>query len=314
MMVKGKVLIAAPVHPVLTEGLEAEGYQLVSFPEIKQEQAFELIKSCVGVITSTRLQLDAALIDAAPELRWIGRMGSGMEVIDLVHAAKKNIACVASPEGNCNAVAEHALGLLLSLTKNIHVSANEVVKGIWLREENRGYELEGRTIGLIGFGHTGRAFARKLRCMDMRILAFDIAGQSDVPDYVEMCSLGRIKDEAEIISFHVPHGADTYHYFNAAFADEMQHNFWLLNTSRGTVVDTSALSPLLESGKLRGAGLDVWETEPISRMDLPQRQQLDQILGQAKVILTAHIAGYTYEALYKMSATLLQKIHSLSGL
>lgn len=314
MSVNGKVLIAAPVHEVLTEGLLREGYELVSMPQIRQEQAFQLITDCVGVITSTRLQLDVELLNRAPDLRWIGRMGSGMEVIDLAHAAERNIVCMGSPEGNSNAVAEHAMGLLLSLTKKIHSSANEVKYGKWLRDENRGIELEGRTIGLIGFGHTGRAFARKLSSMDMQILAYDIEDQPQAPGYVEICSLGRIQDEAEIVSFHVPISESTYHYFNEDFGRRMKNPFWLLNTSRGNVVDPTVLPALLKDGKMLGGGFDVWENEPLSRMNARERQLFEEVGSWPQVIVTPHIAGYSFEALYKMSAILLQRIQSLSSL
>ena len=309
MTSRGKVLIAAPVHTVLTDGLEAAGFELVHAPAIRQADAAGLLRPCVGVITSTRLQLDAALIDAAPELRWIGRMGSGMEVIDVPYAVSKGIACLGSPEGNSNAVAEHALGLLLNLTRRISSSSREVEAGKWLREENRGIELEGRTIGLIGFGHTGRAFARKLQSMDMRILAYDKVPIADPPAYIIPCpDLQQIWDEAGIVSFHVPMAQDTYHYFDQAFAARMRNPAILLNTSRGNVVDASILPELLQSGRLLGAGLDVWEGEPPERMGTEQRAIMLQLAALPQVVVTPHIAGYTFEALYKMSAVLLQRI------
>jgi len=307
------VLLAAPIHPVLRDGLLAQGYELREAVEIRQESAAALLHDCTGVITSTRLMLDAALLDAAPLLRWIGRMGSGLEVIDLAAAAARGISVVSSPEGNANAVAEHALGLLLGLTKHIRRSAVEVRDGKWLREENRGIELEGKTLGIIGFGHTGRAFARKLQGLDMRVLAFDTRPQPDAPSWVEVIdNLELIWNEGTIVSFHVPFAPDTHHYFNQAFADHMKRPFYLLNTSRGTVVDTAILPQLLACGKLLGAGLDVWEQEPISRMDNRQRTLLDELSQHPDVIVTPHIAGYTQEALYKMSATLLAKIGALT--
>ncbi len=314
MMPRGKVLIAAPVHKVLIEGLEAAGYELVQVPGIKQADAPDLLVPCVGVITSTRLQLDRALIDAAPHLRWIGRMGSGMEVIDVAYAESKGISCMGSPEGNSNAVAEHALGLLLNITRRIASSAREVESGQWLREENRGIELEGRTIGLIGFGHTGRAFASKLRSLDMQILAYDKLFIAEPPSYIIPCqSLDRIWDEAEIVSFHVPMAADTFHYFDEAFAARMRNPAILINTSRGNVVNAKVLPGLFQSGKLLGAGLDVWEGEPPERMAAEDRAIMRQLAALPEVVVTPHIAGYTFEALYKMSAVLLDRITHLGG-
>lgn len=305
----GKVLIAAPVHEVLTKGLTAAGYELVVAEKITQETAFELIADCVGVITSTRLQLNKELLDAAPHLEWIGRMGSGMEVIDVEYAATKGIRCYSSPEGNCNAVAEHALGLLLGLTKKITSSNEEVKQGKWQRDENRGIELEGKTIGVIGFGHTGAAFAKKLSGFDICILAYDKYKQDLKFSGVEFCSdLNPIFKEADIISFHVPLQEDTFHYFNTDFLQQMQQPFILLNTSRGQVVETETLIQGLKERKILGAGLDVLEEEPLNKASLYYQEKIMETQAYPQVIITPHIAGYSYEALYKMSKTLLDKI------
>lgn len=304
----GNVLIAAPVHPVLTEGLIAAGYTLTIREKITQQEAMALVPDCTGIITSTRLQVDRALIDAAPKLRWIGRMGSGMEVIDVDYATEKGIRCAGSPDGNCNAVAEHALGLLLNLTKRIHSSANEVVEGKWLREENRGMELEGKTIGIIGFGHTGSAFARKLQGFDMRILAFDILPIQNAPAYVEAVDLQTIFKDATIISFHVPITKDTKNYLDEKFLLEMQQRFLLINTSRGEVIHTGVLKDGLESGKIRGAGIDVWPEEPMEKMGADEILKLNAIKKMEQVIITPHIAGYSHEAIFKMSKSLLEKL------
>ncbi|HEY9177124.1 MAG TPA: NAD(P)-dependent oxidoreductase, partial [Flavipsychrobacter sp.] len=264
---------------------------------------------CTGIITSTRLQVNRELMDAAPLLQWVGRMGSGMEVIDLPYAGERGIACYSSPEGNCNAVAEHALGMLLSLNKRIVKSNAEVKEGQWLRDENRGVELEGKTVGIIGFGHTGSSFARKLYGFDVQVLAYDKYVQGGVPKYMEECrSLDRIFEEADIVSFHVPLQPDTRHYFNQAFLEKMRKPFVLINTSRGGVVDTNTLYDGLLSGKIAGACMDVWEEEPISAMSIEMRSFLDKISPMPNVIITPHIAGYSVEALYKMSKALLNKI------
>lgn len=310
---KGKVLIAAPVHSVLTEGLEAAGYELLHAEKISQDTAPALIRDCTGVITSTRLQLDRALLDAAPALRWIGRMGSGMEVIDVPYAESRGIRCVFSPEGNSNAVAEHALGMLLGLMKNIVRSNEEVKEGKWLRDANRGYELEGKTVGIIGLGHTGRAFARKLQAFDVRILAYDVRPIADCPDYVTLCPELKILQEAsDIISFHVPLSPDTHHYFNEKFLSVLSKRTIVVNTSRGIVVDASVLKRGLEEGKLAGACLDVWEEEPLEKMGQEQRKLLEELVQRPDVVITPHIAGYSFEALYKMSKILLDRIVSVA--
>ncbi len=304
-----KVLIAAPVDAVLTEGLSAFGYECIVHENISQAIAYELIKDCVGVVTSTRLQLDKDLIDTAGELKWIGRMGSGMEVIDLAYAANKGIACFGSPEGNCNAVGEHALGMLLALIRRIVWSGREMEQGVWRREENRGTELEGKTVGIIGCGHTGKAFAKKIQGFDTRILAYDKYNCEGIPAHIVTCkSLEQIFEEADIVSFHVPLQADTKYYFNEQFIAQMRKPFILINTSRGIVTDTMALLHGLSTGKVAGACLDVFEQEPLSGMDVVIAAQLTSL---PNVVVTPHIAGYTFEALYKMSRVLLEKIKAL---
>jgi D-3-phosphoglycerate dehydrogenase / 2-oxoglutarate reductase len=305
----GKVLIAAPVHPVLTDGLTDRGYICIRQEQIVQSTAYELIGDCAGVITSTRLQLDKALLDAAPNLKWIGRMGSGMEVVDVSYAVQKGIKCYSSPEGNCNAVGEHALGMLLSLIRRIVISNDEVRGGSWKREENRGTELEGKTIGIIGFGHTGRALAKKLQGFDMRILIYDKYERASMPAYVENCdSLAPIFKEADIVSFHVPVQDDTIHYLDDEFIAAMSKPFIVLNTSRGAVADTAALQAGMASGKVAGACLDVFEEEPVTARTIETNKLLHELMELPNIIVTPHIAGYTFEALFKMSKTLLGKI------
>lgn len=303
------VLIAAPVDPVLTDGLSQLGYRCMHNEQITQDVAADLVKDCAGIITSTRLQLDQQLIDAAPFLQWIGRMGSGMEVIDVPYAQSKGIKCFSSPEGNCNAVGEHALGMLLSLMRRISWSQEEIKHGLWLREENRGTELEGKTVAIIGFGHTGSSFARKLAGFDVNIIAYDKYDTSRIPDHITTCSsLEHVYREADILSFHVPLQHDTKHYFNRAFLDNMAKPFVLINTSRGPVVDTDALRFGLASGSVVGACLDVFEGEPPVKMNKHIFSIFQEIIVLPNVVATPHIGGYTFEALYKMSKTLLDKI------
>lgn len=308
-MTKGKVLIAAPVHEVLKKGLEVAGYELLLQEKISQEQGLALIRDCVGVITSTRLQLNKELIDAAPLLQFIGRMGSGMEVIDVPYAVSKGIRCIGSPEGNCNAVAEHALGMLLSLNKNILKSHNEIKEGKWLRDENRGTELEGKTIGIIGYGHTGMAFAKILRGFDARILAYDKYKTIAPEAHIIVCnSIEQILQEADVVSLHVPFQKDTFHLIDENFVLKMRKNFILLNTSRGTVVDSKIIKHFLEEGKIKGLAADVWEEEPLEKMTPEYSSILNDLIAMNNTLITAHIAGYSHEALFKMSLILLERI------
>lgn len=304
-----KVLIAAPVHEVLISGLIEEGYECIIKEKIKQEEAFVIVKNVSGIITSTRLDINKELIDIAPKLEWIGRMGSGMEIIDVDYAKRKGISCYSSPEGNRNAVAEHALGMLLALNKKVLKSANEVKDGKWLRNENRGIELEGKTIGIIGFGNTGGAFAKVLSGFDVKILAYDKYKDNYATSFVEECtSLNKIFEQADIISFHVPWNEETHHYFNDDFLSAMRKHFVLINTSRGSVVKTEVLLKGLIEGRINGSCIDVWEEEPITKMSYDMKNYLDKIAQMEQVIITPHIAGYSHEALYKMSKILLNKI------
>lgn len=308
-MAKGKVLIAAPIHDVLAQGLVAAGYSLVRKEQISQVEAMSLIEDCVGVVTSTRLQLDAALIDAAPQLIFIARMGSGMEVIDVPYAQSKGIRCIGSPDGNANAVAEHALGMLLAFNKRMLASNQDLKQGMWLREEHRGEELEGKTIGIIGFGHTGKALARLLSGFDMRILVYDKYVQPMPTNQIEVCtSLSQLQQEVDILSLHVPYASDTFHMIDNTFLLQMAKPIVLINTSRGTVIDNQCLLPLLQSGRLRGLLLDVWEEEPFNKMSIKNKQIFNELVTLPNVFITPHIAGYSFESLYKMSLRLLERI------
>lgn len=305
----GVVLIAAPAHPVLAEGLAAAGYSLRFAETVKQSEAPALLHDCVGVVTSTRLILDRALLESAPTLQWIGRMGSGLEIIDLDYAMARGIRVESSPEGNRNAVAEHAVGLLLSLTKKIVWSSREVLRGGWPREEGRGIELEGKTVGIIGFGHTGQAFARKLVGFDVEILAYDKYRTLSVQEGVQVCkSLEPIFNRADVISFHVPLRSDTRNYFDDAFVGALKKPVILLNTSRGEVVDADALESALLTGRIAAAGLDVWNIEPPRILSGKEKELMLRVAAMPQVVLTPHIAGYSHEALYKMSAVLLDKL------
>lgn len=305
---KGDVLIAAPVHPVLPEGLEAAGYRVKMMDVVTPETAAAAIADCTGVITSNRLLMGREMLDAAPALKWIGRMGSGMEIIDTDYAGQRGILCFSSPEGNANAVAEHTVGMLLALTKKISRSHGQVQRGIWQREANRGMELEGKTLGIIGFGHTGRALAGKLQAFDMRLLAYDIKADIPLPAYVAAASLAEIQQQADIVSFHVPYSRNTHHYFDRDFLYAMQRPFILINTSRGTIADTAAILEGIEKKRITGAALDVVEGEPSGDTGTILQPDISLLSGKEEVLITPHIAGYSFESMYKMSKTLLDKL------
>ncbi len=307
-----KVLIAAPVHAVLIAALEKAGYACVFALDITQEEALATVAQYEGIITSTRLHINKKLLDQAAQLKFIGRMGSGMEIIDMPYAAQKGVVCVSSPEGNANAVAEHALGMLLGLSKQIVKSNKELHQGIWEREANRGFELEGKTIAIIGFGHTGSALAHKLSVFNMTILAYDTNQAISYPDYVKAQeNMQHIYEVADIISYHVPASDENKHLFNEQVVDNFQKPIVIMNTSRGNVVDPEAVAIGLKKGKISQACFDVWEIEPLSKMNELQKTLFNSLLADDRVLITPHIAGYSQEALYKMSLVLAQKLKFL---
>lgn len=304
-----KVLIAAPVHTVLIAALEKAGYACMFALDITQEEALATVAQYEGIITSTRLHINKELLDQAHQLKFIGRMGSGMEIIDMPYAAQKGVVCVSSPEGNANAVAEHALGMLLGLSKQIVKSNKELHQGIWEREANRGFELEGKTIAIIGFGHTGSALAHKLSVFNMSILAYDTNQAISYPEYVKAQeNMQHIYEVADIISYHVPASDGNRHLFNEQVVGNFQKPIVLMNTSRGNVVDPMAVVHGLKNGRISKACFDVWETEPLSKMNEQQKQVFNALMANENVLFTPHIGGYSKEALFKMSLVIAKKL------
>jgi len=304
-----QVLTVTQIDPVLGDFLEQQGYFINYQSKLSRQALLEEASRYEGIITSTKITFDREMLDACSHLKWIGRMGSGMELIDLVYAQEKGIFCCSSPDGNANAVAEQALGMYLSLQHNIFKSNTELQKGIWLRDENRGTEIEGKTAGIIGLGHNGYRFAEKLSLLGMKVLAYDIE-QKEIKsgNIIQVDTLAAIQSAADLISFHVPYNPITHHYFNHDFLEKMQQPFVLLNLSRGKVVAQSAVSEGLKTGKITGAALDVWEKEPLHKMSPEMQAEAQELLAHPHFIGTTHIGGYSHEATYKMSLILKQKI------
>ncbi len=303
-----KVLITAKAHEYLQQSLQKNGFAPVYKPLISYEEALNEMNEVEGLVVTTRIKVDKKLLDRAPSLKWIGRLGSGLELIDVAYAKTKGIKCYSSPEGNCDAVAEHALGLLLNLMNKINAAHNEVKNEIWKRDENRGTELNGKTVGIIGFGNTGAAFARLLRPFGVTVLAFDKYKFGFGHEYIKEASLEQLCRYADVVSFHIPLTEETRHMADSVFFNSLQRTPFMVNTSRGKIVNTADLIEALKSRKIAGVALDVLENEKFNSYTQDEREKMDWLLARPEVIITPHIAGYSHESLYKMAKVLAGKI------
>lgn len=264
-----------------------------------------------GIVIRSRFKIDKKFIDAAINLKFIARVGAGLESIDCKYAESKGIKLIAAPEGNSNAVGEHALGMLLSLFNNLNNADREIRKGLWLRETNRGIELEGKTVGLIGYGNMGKSFAKKLKGFNVKTICYDI--KSNVGD--ENCkqvSLKELQDKADVLSLHTPFNSLSKNMINDSFISNFSKPFWLINTARGSAVVTKDLANSLKTGKILGAGLDVLEYEKSSFENLFENDSLPEdfnyLIHSKNVILSPHVAGWTIESKIKLAQTIVNKI------
>jgi len=299
-------------HPLLADELEKIGFKNHFDLESSKSEVEKKISNYFGIIIRSRISIDKVFLDNCEKLKFIARIGSGTENIDVEHAKSKNIHVISTPEGNSNAVGEHALGMLLSLTNNITSSNDEIKNRIWERESNRGFELKGKTIGLIGYGHTGKSFARKLIGLGVKIIYHDLKNIEKDDDNVQV-TLGEIKEHSDIISLHVSMTEESKGLINTDFINSCKKPFWLINTSRGNCIITKDLVEGLKSGKILGAGLDVLEYEKKSfeKLSISKNENLDYLVSSKNVIITPHIAGWTKESKIKLAEVAVKKIKKL---
>lgn len=306
-----KVLHLDSNHPLLMEGLAALGYENVANYTDSKDEVAKTIGQYQGIIIRSRFSLDRSFLEKARGLKFIGRVGAGLENIDVEYARSKNIFLAAAPEGNRNAVGEHALGMLLSLFNKLNKADREIRNGRWDREGNRGLELEGKTVGIIGYGNTGNAFAKKLKGFEVEVLCYDIL-EGVGNNNARQVPLESIKAECDVVSLHLPQTSETIGMVDTGFINSFTKNFWLLNTSRGKCVVTNDLVRGLKDGKICGAGLDVLEYEKVSFENLFTEKLLPEafqyLVSAENVLLTPHVAGWTEESKIKLAQVIVDKI------
>lgn len=308
-----RVAFLDTVHPVLQQGLEAAGWSCDDLTATDIMHIEQNLSNYQGIVIRSRFPMNESFLSKATSLEFIARSGAGMENIDVPYCEKRNIRLFNAPEGNRNAVAEHALGMLLSLFNNLSRCDSEVRQGIWRREENKGVELDGKTVGIIGYGNNGSAFAQKLRGFNVRVLVYDKYKTGFSNEYLETADWDTICREADVLSLHIPQNEETLGLINDTLINHFQRPFYLVNLSRGKIVDTAALMRGILAGKVAGACLDVLEYEKPSFEDMfGDRDNLPEpfrfLLQSDKVLLSPHVGGWTHESYYKLSQVLLDKI------
>lgn len=305
-----KILHLDTNHPLLWEQLEKAGFQNEADYTSTKEEVESKIENYHGIVIRSRFKIDKTFIDKAKNLQFIARVGAGLESIDCEYAESRNIKLIAAPEGNASAVGEHALGMLLSLFNKLNTADKEVKSGQWNRESNRGTELDGKTVGIIGYGNMGKSFAKKMRGFEVDVLCYDILPNKG-DENAKQVSLQEIQQKADVLSLHIPWTPETDKMVNTTFINQFSKPFWFINTARGKSVVTTDLVSALQSGKILGAGLDVLEYEKLSFETLfegKKPEAFEYLLNANNVLLSPHIAGWTFESKEKLAQVIVDKI------
>jgi len=305
---KNKVLICEPCHPIIKEELEQAGYECDFIPTSNNELVKETIHQYYGLIVRSKVIVDSTLLYRANKLAFIGRVGSGMELIDQEAARQKGILCFNSPEGNKDSVAEHVVGSMIVLLKNIHLLDHTMRENQWLRKDKRGYELGNKTVGIIGFGNTGSALAQKLSGFGCKILAYDKYKKDFGNTFVIETDMDHIFTETDVLSVHLPLTPETKYLVDSPFLNKFKKNIYFINTSRGPIMNTNAVVNAIDEGKILGAALDVFEEEPLFPISKTDQNWFEKLRTNRKVVFTPHIAGVSNDAFYKLAYILSQKI------
>lgn len=296
------------MHPSIIPQLEGLDLEVDYRPEINREETLEIIPKYWAIIVRSKLILDKAFFEAANSLKVVCRAGAGLDSIDIKAANESGVEIINAPEGNRNALAEHALGMLLSLLNNIPKGNKEVGEGIWDREGNRGHELSARTVGIIGFGNMGRAFASLLSSFGCKILCYDLKQNLEIPNYVKLVKLDDIYKECDVISFHIPLTEESRFWIDETWLSKLRNKVWLINTARGEILKSKDLLNYLKKGRVLGAALDVLENEKISKLAGEDLKVFRELSSMNNVILTPHVGGWSFESYEKINSVLVGKI------
>lgn len=304
-----KILIVDDLHPAFKEAAIKLGYEVDDEPKITRRETLDKIAVYEGIAVRTKFRIDAEVFAAAPNLKFVARAGAGLDNIDDKIAFERNIQLINAPEGNRDAVGEHAIGLLLALMNNFRRADMEIRSGIWNREGNRGYELKGKKVGIIGYGFMGQSFARKLAGFEVDVMAYDKykTGFSDA--FAREVSMEEIVKHSDVLSLHIPLTSETRQMINDEYFFHFKKPIFFINTARGEIVNTLAVLNNLESGKILGAGLDVLEAEKFP--SLGEQSWYEALKANEKVILTPHVGGWTFDSYRKISEVLAEKLKAL---
>ena len=305
----GKILIVDDLHPVFKDRAAQLGYEVDDLPKITRAETLAVIAGYDGIAVRTKFKIDRELMEAATRLKFVARAGAGLDNIDEAYAKERNIQLLNAPEGNRDAVGEHAMGMLLSLINNHRKADIEIRNGIWDREGNRGWELKGKTVGIIGYGFMGSSMARKLSGFEVNVIAYDKykTGFSDA--YARECSMEEIVKHSDVLSLHIPLTAETRQMVNDEYFYHFKKNIFFINTARGEIVNTKAVLAAINSGKILGAGLDVLEAEKFP--NLAEQSWYEELKASQKVILTPHVGGWTFDSYRKISEVLADKLERI---
>ncbi|MFZ6663862.1 NAD(P)-dependent oxidoreductase [Peijinzhouia sedimentorum] len=308
---KKRILIIDKMHPGIEPMLIERGFEVDLVPSISKKEVFEIIPKYHGLVVRSKMTIGKELIDKAVNLEFIARAGAGIDQIEPETLVQRNITLLNAPEGNRDALGEHAVGMLLCMLNKIHIAHQQIMEGKWDREANRGYEIMGKTIGLIGFGNMGQSFAKKLQGFTSRIIAYDKYKADLKTSLAQMVDLSAIFEESDILSIHVPLTPETKSMVNYEFLSTFSKPIFLINTSRGEVLPLKDLLKAINEGKVRGAALDVLENEKLDELSIEEAETLNALKATGKVLFTPHVGGWTFESYEKINLVLVDKIHSL---